>query len=320
MADNKEKIINPKEIASIVRTKTFAISNELAVSECSGYSSPLMFYSSKFSQFKAVIINEQKKVAYGNIKSCDVGDIEDRSKFIYNKDMEASMSFSAPAPEPKANSGVDESLAIAYTVTLTTGNGLKGKSPAQVLLENPEKGPDMLTNQYKWLKNNRDTNEKFRESNQKQMDAIMAASKLFKEGKLSVDGVASNQSMNGRQFTIYEPGMRPLTRKKNAKGNSFVYEILVTYTIGNKYPVEVTITNYYAPVTQDKDGLLNVKVSQKENEIKNSMRLTAKEWNNAVEMMQINKRTFEMCYAQSLYSASIAAEKANRAEAGVSEQ
>lgn len=288
-------ISNPKQIGATVRKKTFTIKNELSVSSCDDGSReyPLEFYSG-FSRFPIAIINEDKKVVTGNVKVTDMSDIIVRSKFAYEKDMQMSISV---------NNNQDKSL--AYTVLMTSGK-LKGKTPAQVLAENPEENKQLLNQQYKWLKDNIDKNPNYRAANQKQMDAIVEASKLFNEGKLS-----SSAAINNR-FAIYEPGMRPLTRKTNPDGTCFVYEVSIYWIFGSKYPVEVNIRNFYAPVTRNEKGLLNVQAKKKVNEIFSTMNLSAAEWQHHIHMIETNMRTFEDLHAQELYSKAEKASQKNR--------
>lgn len=308
---------NPKELVSIVRNQTFAIQNELVKAECQDGSEPLKFYS-HFSRFPIVIINAERKATTANIHVGDIPDMVARTNFAHTKDMEMAFMPKTIAPTASANGGEDLSNNIAFTTILTLGNGLKGKTPAQLILEDPN-NTQKLNNQYKWLKENIDKNPKFKDNNKKQMDAIAEAGRLYKAGKLTADvaAAASTPTNAGQSIVIYETGMRPLIRRKRPDGKCFVYEVKIEWVLGNKYPVNVEIQNYYAPVTQDAKGLLNVKASEKVDVIRNMMRLSAADWEYVMYMIQTNMRTFENAMGNFAYKTATEAAKANREKAGL---
>lgn len=266
----------PKEILSIVRSQTLVISNELSKIPAEE-TTPLKFHS-KFSRFTITIINEERKAANGNIPIREMEDLIRRSGFAYQKELEAELL-------PKAVKG-NEVDSPAYTVRFTNGT-MKGKTPAQVLAEDPGNGSDALNRQYKWLQSNLNKYPK----NQEQMDAIRDAARLHREGKLCpVTSIASLPA-----FTIYEPGFRPLIRKQREDGKSFVYEIRITWNFGQNYPVEVEIQNYYAPVIKKENGMLNVLLKEKSvnDSITNKMKLSSMEWMHVIHMLETSIRTFE---------------------------
>lgn len=309
---------NPKELVSIVRNQTFAIQNELVKAECQDGAEPLKFYS-HFSRFPIVIINTERKAATANIHVGDIPDMVARTNFAHMKDLEMAYMPKIVAPTPTANGDEDLSNNIAFTVVLTLGNGLKGKTPAQLILEDPN-NTQKLNNQYKWLKENIDKNPKFKENNLKQMEAIAEAGRLYKAGKLTADVAATASTPTtpaGQGIVIYETGMRPLIRRKRPDGKCFVYEVKIEWVLGNKYPVNVEIQNYYAPVTQDAKGLLNVKASEKSDVVRNMMRLSASDWEYVMYMIQTNMRTFENAMGNFAYKTASDAAKANREKAGL---
>lgn len=291
----------PKDIASVITTKMLAIKNNLEPPACEGYEGPLKFYHSKFARFSLTIYNKKnsgdgKPVVKGNIPAMDMPDIQERTHFIYYKEMESSLK--------PAETGQD-GLSPAYTVRMTSG-AAKGKTPAQFLMEDPDKNQGVLTGHYKWLKQN-SSNPKYRDGNLKQMEAIMDAGRLFKAGKLS-----AKTASGAGQFIIYDPGMRPLVNQKREDGKSFVYQIKITWTLGAKYPLEVSITNFYAPVIKKDDGMLNVKASEKADEIRNNISMSAKDWMSALYIIETNMRTFENIYAAKLYKTAFDADKEAR--------
>lgn len=293
---------NPKEIASVVRGQTFGIAN--ALDRAKGYAdensdvkpdSPLKFYS-VFSRFPVVIINEQKKAVTGNIPVTDIADIVKRSNFIYEKHMQESMKIE------------NTDLSPAYTVKISSGK-LKGKTPAEVLIEDPD-NKQLLNQQYVWLQKNLDKYPK----NQIQMDAIEDAANLLKEGTLDKENV----NMSSSRFNIYKSGTKPLKSRPMINGKNFIYDINIEWFIGDNYPVNITIQNYYAPVIKDKEtNMNNVMFTErdKSTHITNEMKLTAAEWMNVLEAIDRNMRTFEMLNATECYKEASKIDWENRAEA-----
>lgn len=265
----------PYDIVSYVRTnKTFAISAQFSVET---KESPLKVFSS-FSRFVLVAIND-KKAATGNLHISDLAGIVNATKYAYNKHMELK------------NKPISEgSTSPAFTVRFTSG-ALKGKTPAEVLLSDPENGKTLLNKQYIWLKSNLDKYP----NNQKLMDAIKDA------GNIDVSAVPKSESV--APVTIISVENRPLIRNKRADGMAPCYEYSVIWDFSRKYPVVCTIRNFYAPV-KEKNKLLNIEISKKDTstEVVSEISMTAEEWLNAVDCMESAKNAFYMCNFNKAYN------------------
>lgn len=261
---------NPKEIAAIVREETFMITNELSPSVMENGDYPLSLYSG-FSRFPIAIIDKNRKTTVANIKLFDMLQVIKKSKVVSKMDYENSLKKDATADLPSC-----------YTVTITSGK-LKGKTPVEALLNVPD-GMELLNAQYKWLQDNLKRYPK----NKVQMDAISEAAKLQKEGKL--DASLSSEQLTA---TIFEIGMRPLIRRKREDGKCLVYEASIKYVGGGNYPVEVSITNYYAPVIKNENGTLNVQAKQAVDRRVNKMSLTMAEWDYIIHLVESNIQLFE---------------------------
>ena len=196
----------------------------------------------------------------------------------------------------------------AYSVKI--GNGKhKGKTPVEVLQEG---GEEDLIRQKKWLEEHLAQYA----ANQKQIDAIDAALKLKKAGLLGVTETTEKAVPEGRGVKIYEALYRPLVRKKNKNGKCFVYEISVTWYLGQEYPVAVRIANYYAPVVENpKTKMLNVKASEAEERVNSEMLLTAAEWNAILDAIGYNMQQFAVLHAKACYNDAIEQDKKNREQA-----
>lgn len=284
----------PMQCASIVRKQTLGIEAKLSRTDIKAGESPLEMYNS-FSRFPIVLISQDKKAASGNIPMDDMVLLLKRSEFAMNKQMDREL-------KPVSTSG-NEQLSPAYITKMAAGD-MKGKTPAEVLLSDPQNGCAKLNNHYTWLKQNLSKYP----NNQKIMDAIMDASRLFQAGQLE------SKSVSNGTFVLLNPGMRPLIRKTDQKGNCFVYEIKITWIFDNNYPVQIEVTNYYAPVTKDEQGLLNVQKKQmdKTSLIQNKMSLSIKEWNSVVEGIKRTVHIFETIHGANAWKEAMELDRANR--------
>lgn len=275
--ENKSK--NPREIAYIVEKSTFAILDGLTESNIENEEEPLTLHSRKFSRFSFLIINQDKKAATANMNVKEMFGFLEKSHFA----MQQEMLYRFNVTDAKE----EEELPLAYTVTIASGS-LKGRTPADVLLNDGEEGKKLLNNQYTFLKNNLSKYPK----NKTQMDAIVNASQLLKEGKLDADAVGKGQT---KRISLYSSGLRPLVNRKNNAGMSFVYELTVDWLLGEKRPLMITIVNYYAPVIKKDDGMLNVQVKQRDQTTlrNNTVNLTFEDWAYVQHMIETDIERFE---------------------------
>lgn len=274
--ENKSK--NPREIAYIVEKSTFAILDGLTESNIENEEEPLTLHSRKFSRFSFLIINQDKKAATANMNVKEMFGFLEKSHFAMQQEM---------LYQFNSGSNEEEELPLAYTVTITSGT-LKGRTPADVLLNDGEEGKKLLNNQYTFLKNNLSKYPK----NKTQMDAIVNASQLLKEGKLDADAVGKGQT---KRISLYSSGLRLLVNRKNNAGMSFVYELTVDWLLGEKRPLMITIVNYYAPVIKKDDGMLNVQVKQRDQTTlrNNTVNLTFEDWAYVQHMIETDIERFE---------------------------
>lgn len=274
--ENKSK--NPREIAYIVEKSTFAVLDGLTEADIENEEEPLTLHSRKFSRFSFLIINQDKKAATANMNVKEMFGFLEKSHFAMQQEM---------LYQFNSGSNEEEELPLAYTITITSGT-LKGRTPADVLLNDGEEGKKLLNNQYTFLKNNLSKYPK----NKTQMDAIVNASQLLKEGKLDADAVGKGQT---KRISLYSSGLRPLVNRKNNAGMSFVYELTVDWLLGEKRPLMITIVNYYAPVIKKDDGMLNVQVKQRDQTTlrNNTVNLTFEDWAYVQHMIETDIERFE---------------------------
>lgn len=272
----------PLQIFKVVRKQTFSIDSNLDTAKVENGEHPLEIYN-KTSRFSACII-DGGKAATANIPVKEVIHIARKAQYAEMREMNQST---------RKDSGVSGS---AYSARFIAGN-LKGKSPADVLLENPsEEGLNILRNQLAYLQANL---AKY-PNNQNLINAIVEAANLFKSGQLKPSG-ASGSGVT----CLYNADLRPLKSKSKGRtdGKMFVYHISINWITGNSYPVEIRIENYFAPVVKLPDGRWNVQVKQRDPQsvVDHRMLLTANEFMEMLYMMQANMRQFELIHAKELW-------------------
>ncbi len=281
----------PYDIVSYVRTnKTFSVEARF---DSEKEESPLKVFNS-FSRYVLTAISD-KKAATCNLHVEDLPELIKLTDYAFNKHMESTSASNTSGDSP------------AFTVRFATGK-LKGKTPIEVMLENPENGKQILNDQYTWLKNNLDKYP----GNKTIMDAIVDASKVDMS---TVDAAPANTSV----ITLLDLGCRPLVRKLNESGEAFCYECKIIWDTSKKYPVSCMIKNYYAPFVKKDNGLINVSAGKKnkDTEVTNEVSMTSAEWLNVVECMKMARDSFYMCNFNSAYKLANDSDKQNRENAKI---
>ena len=299
----------PKEIfASIRENKSLAILAHFTRATAEKGDIPLAIFDKDYSRFVfSGIDSENNRSNSANVPVSEMANIFAVTDFANNKHLEAL--YSARPAET-----VEQATSPAYSIKIASGT-LKGKTPAEVLLEDPVKGKELLNQQYKWLKSNLEKYPK----NKIQMDAIMEAATLQKEGKLDAN---TTKSTKAGRISIYHAEARALQRKPRADGMCPVYNLDIAWDIGESVPVDITITTFYAPLKKNEDGRINPVVSQmdKTTYISVNKRLLASEWMDAMRRAKAAMLQFEVYTAKACITDAEEADKANRAAAGVAQQ
>lgn len=276
----------PVEVVSIVRkNKTFAINSFLY--RANGYNdeSPYKVYGN-FSRFAVSILDSSdgtKKTLKANLRTDDIPIISRKTDIA----LQHSMFYK---PQKQAEGGtVPQSE--AYTLKFNMGK-LKGKTPAQVILEGNGKE---LVNQRKFLADNI---QKY-PANRKFVNAIDEAIQLYRQNKL--ENVEVSDPVEENVIEIYKAGMHPLVRKTRQDGKCFVYDFSITWKMGADYPVTLSVVNYYATVVKKDDGRLNVTDVDNSSRITTSVSMTDAEWVNIIESINRNMRMFEILHAKQAF-------------------
>lgn len=283
---------NPMEFTYAITNQTFALENHFTTAKIEDGEFPLGIYDKRFSRLTGVVIADGNNATF-NIPKRELAAIIKKSDYALRKHMDSLYD--------NTESSNSEPLSSAYTVKFTSGR-LKGKTPAEVLIDDPN-NKDVLNSQYSFLKKNISKYPK----NQEQMDAIVEASRLLQEGKLSCNNVRKSVIV-----PIYTPGFRPLTSRTREDGKSFVYDVKINWYVGAETPVTVEVSNFYAPVKKTDTGLLNVMVKDKDSEIKCSTSILADTWMDIVYDIEAQMRAFEICNYSNAYIAASKQDKKNR--------
>lgn len=186
-----------------------------------------------YSHFIATLIQKtgnEKRFVYANIPAvCDADEIvintQAAASFVMAEKLKGS---SAPAEQ--------KTLPKAYAVPLTMGTH-KGKTPADILLADPNARADLLKT-HDFLAKNADKYP----SNRQQMEAIDSAIRLLDAGQLNA-GTAKASGASDKCISIYSADFKPL-RSTLADGRVTVYSININCYPSHRYPYQTFISGF----------------------------------------------------------------------------
>lgn len=278
----------PRQIYSAKReTVILGIDNYLSKPDGTDKVPPLEMHS-PFSRFVVTIIDKsgsETKTPKANIPAGDVPGIVEISKLVMLEKLRY---------ESSSRESSEGDLSIGYTQQILIG-GFRGKTPADILLENPD-DREKLLNTRKFLA---DKATQYA-SNKKQVEAIDDAVALFDAGKLKKPSGAKRSGV----VRVYDVDHKYM-RDTNDLGHRLFYSMSIVCQFGNKYPWEITIENVFAPGLQGPKGGLVPKMDEKSSSAKCTFRMSDMEWSQLVNRIESDLRYFEgSCYA-SLYREAI---------------
>lgn len=278
----------PMEIATIVSNKTLSVEAHFTKRT---EDKPLEIFDDTFSRFVFAVIADGK-AAHCNIPVELVSELVRTTNYAYENLLNLSYATSENAPSLPC-----------FTEKFSAGT-LKGKTPIDVIRENgEEKGKEILRGQFKFLNENL---QKF-PANKKLLDAISS----IRDADLSNLG---NASISAPTIKLVDINCRPLIRKEREDGKKFCYEASIVWDSSRRYPVCITISNYYANVIKTEKGLLNVDTKSKADVITNEMNISARDWLNIADKMQSVKNGFEIINYSNAFKIAEEEAKKNRGE------
>lgn len=208
------------------------------------------------------------------------------------------------------NVSVKSVASIANSVKLpfgkVNGQSVSGKTPANVLTENPEAKAD-LEKMIPLLEKNASTYPQ----NQKIADGIREAIKLLEEGKLSDGEPSSNTS--GSEFGRIEILDDPIHygRGQTSDGYKEITGIKIYCDCENKYPFTVEITSMEAPLKKGANGSTLPELSKRRNVKSAAIHMSAKDWKRIISELDDIKKMFKSGNWDKMYARSQALTKAN---------
>lgn len=327
----------PKEVYSALSAdKVLSITAHLIPSEVEKGTSPYKIYQAGKSRFVFSVVNTKDKTyPTGNIRVDEIAGILANTKSAHQIDMFSKIPvfhqmFAAIKELHKMVSGVQEAIrmvwyflktgqipqatksvevkpTLANSVVIANGK-LKGKTPFQVISEDARSIVD-LNKQVEWLEKNL---ARFPD-NQKQIDAIKEALQLHESGKLVAGDVSAGARVTFGTIPIYEPSPRALVREKDQNGLCPVYEIGIYWHVGDRYPVEIRVKRYKAPVVKQESGVINPQRSEAVEVQDNFFKLTSAQWADCTRLIEANMNRFEFVVAARQFREAEEADQANRA-------
>lgn len=284
-----------KDLVTIKSKQTFSIEPHFFVAQSKNEESPLPIVGST-SRFRATIINESREPVTVRWSTSEVNAMAE--DFAIARAVAKELEFKGPA-----KSAVPENAnSLAYTKKFMFGS-LKGLSPAEAFLQGTTM--DEMQKQYEFIKSNLEKYPK----NKELLQAIQEAGILFQKGEIKP---CAAPTPTAKDMVVFESSMKPLVRNENGDGTCPVYQSQIVVHPTDKFPVEVVLTNFDAPVIKNTDGRLNVIAKEKKNEKKNSMRMSFADFGFVIKEMQDYISYFKMLNCKSCYADSDACDKENR--------
>lgn len=302
MAASIKDVRYPRQIYTAKREKiVLGIDNYLSRPDERDTIPPLELHS-PYSRFVLTIIDKSGSAVLtpkANIPASDIPGIVEISRIaMLKKTRFVSTGASADSAE----------MSPAYTQQILLGN-FRGRTPAEILLENPESKDGLL-------KTRNFLADKARQyaSNQKQMDAIDDAVKLLETGKLKKKTGAVCSGI----AKIYDVSHKYM-RDTNDQGHRLFYGMSIICQYGNNYPWTITIENFFAPGLQGPKGGLAPKMNEKNGYAKCSIHLNDMEWSQMVTRLDSDIRYFESSCYGTLYKEAMEIDRRHRMKAKTAE-
>lgn len=340
---------NPKDLVKEFKTvngtvTTLIVKPELFPAWAGDDDQPYRVYDKSFSRLVVTIIRKPagggKLVVNANIPVWDLAGIckaaENASMMgtvISSSTFKWAMDMLKKASEPETPASVNDGQnsrreenkkkAIQRASEIKIANGkLKGKTPYQALLEG-ETGT--LANQIDWLEESSRKNPKYKKTNDVQVNAIKAALYLANNNLLSEEEKKTVQHEccpAQDTFVLLPATPKGDSRHPDENGYCKCYEIEILWHIGDRYPVEIKIGNYEAPIRKDASGRQNVIKSERKKNEKGeyadrnfSFRLDETSFWNDVRMIKVHMSRFEQLYAFNQFRDADACDEENRRRA-----
>lgn len=225
--------------------------DEYLVDETTGKASVAPYtLHSKMSRFVFTIFSNGKRIS-ANFNAKGVDKFCEKGLWLYRNRGIKFDEYSMLSSGEGYNTGTSP----AYTVPIM--GKFNKRTAVQIISENPERKNELIE-QINYL---RDNVGKY-PANQKQIDAINEAIKLFEEGKLKKGVLPKSETL-----TLIPPEVKYFRGKnsKNEKGYQHCYILGMKYdSLAGNTPITITIENFFAPLLKSEDGKTVIKVSKRD--------------------------------------------------------
>lgn len=191
-----------------------------------------------------------------------------------------------------------EPLGPAYTTKIRM-NKFKGRTPASVLLENPKNMDDLLEI-LNYLQS-QDSQSRYWESNQQQIQAIEEAVELFNKKELSeemVDNTAAGA------LVVYHRPHKVLLNRPPKGDHYFVYSFKIDFLEGYDYPWRINIANAYMKIKKKSDGTHETVPNTAIEKSVSQLQVTDYEMGYLVERIYNTMVNFELIFFKKQYAES----------------
>lgn len=253
------------------------------------------------------------RVITGNLPARDISCLTTKIKWVLQDKMLHGNEIVNNSKERISSIEEGDFNALARSETFKMG-AFKGKTPADVILENESSGLEAVHKQMEFLEQNV---AKY-PANQAVIDACRAALAAHSEGTLkpSDETVGTASSLIK---VVYDTPIKFLASKKNSEGKFFVYQIKIScdYT-KTKAPWSVAIMNGYSTVVRAPNGGANIseKITGK---VLSYFNLTDDEAFSFADRLENDIRMFESCIYKHQYKVYLEAINSYKKNTGVSD-
>lgn len=221
-----------------------------------------------------LVINDGNRVVRANLPADDVHALAERCRAIVHAKMIKNVLGISSKGEAQAE-----------PVKIMMGK-FKGKTPEEILLENPNNAQELM-NTVNYISRNLENpgNERYREGNIRQINAIRAAIDKLNRGTLQPTAASC--------ICVYDSKVKNRSRKLD-NGLYRAYHLTINCHMSGNSPWELTIEECDVPVDIDQNsGKQQIKTSGATNKV--SMRVyMGTVWENIIEKMDANLRAFEV--------------------------
>lgn len=288
--NNKKKY--PFQVCALKRkTRTLGVDAQLYTPRPEEDIPPLEMHSG-YSRFVITLINtETDTVTTANISAKEVPSITLRTELAIKRVDRLNDYLYI------SNANSSQPASPAYTQKLFDKN-FKGRTPAEVLMSNPD-DREKLLNVREWLNKNLAAYPK----NKSQIDAIDEAITLLDIGELKKNDDTPKVSI--KPFEVFTSDCKFKT-KTNDKGYNLIYGISLTCDPNKNNPFELKIMNCYAPVKTLPGGQKNIVMNEAVDKTEVSINMSIDEWNFVITEINNRKKDFEFMHSKAAF------EEANR--------